>query len=208
VSQQWWAEQNLAGGTPLANFEQKLGTPNNFGAPGFPNITGIITPFNGTMFLYGLTQIIQNLDENLTKTVGRHQLRFGFRYRHERFKYLPDRAPDAVAFGAYATALENPASGANYSATANTGSGASTGCGSIASSGRSTRPRSTWRKSSAARRLQDLIDPSGVTGRGLPREERDLAAAVAARHLVSYDNLSALPSWPGSPAPASTSSTA
>jgi len=50
-------------------------------------------------------------------------------------------------------------------------------------------------KSSAARRLQDLIDPSGVTGRGLPREERDLAAAVAARHLVSYDNLSTLPSW-------------
>jgi len=50
-------------------------------------------------------------------------------------------------------------------------------------------------KSSAARRLQDLIDRSGVTGRGLPREERDLAAAVGARHLVSYDNLSTLPSW-------------
>ncbi|MGA7676446.1 MAG: hypothetical protein WCA78_15550 [Rhizomicrobium sp.] len=50
-------------------------------------------------------------------------------------------------------------------------------------------------KSSAARRLQDLVDPSGVTGRGLPREERDLAAAVAARHLVSFDNLSSLPTW-------------
>jgi hypothetical protein len=123
VSQQWWSEQNEAGGTPLVDFEQKLGTPNNFGAPGFPNITGIITPFNGTMFIYGLTQIIQNLDENLTKTVGRHQMRFGFRYRHERFGIRPDMNQDTIAFGAYATGLLNPSTISTnaYSATTSTG---------------------------------------------------------------------------------------
>jgi len=123
VSQQWWSEQNKAGGTPLVDFEQKMGVPNNFGAPGFPNISGIITPFNGTMFIYGLTQIVQNLDENLTKTLGRHQMRFGFRYRHERFGIRPDMNSDTIAFGAFATGLLNPSTISTnaYSATTSTG---------------------------------------------------------------------------------------
>jgi hypothetical protein len=88
VSQQWWSEQNEAGGTPLVDFEQKLGTPNNFGAPGFPNITGIITPFNGTMFIYGLTQIIQNLDEN--RHPARHEP------GHNRFWCLRNRPVEPI----------------------------------------------------------------------------------------------------------------
>ena len=36
ASQQWYQEQNFAGGTPGANFESQMGLPNNFGEGGFP----------------------------------------------------------------------------------------------------------------------------------------------------------------------------
>ena len=120
ASQQEFGEQNFAGGTPFANFEQQLGLPNNFGEPGFPIIQGIFSPFDGTQFQYGLTQIIDSLDENLTKTLGRHQLQFGGRFRHERFGSRPDQIKDSINFGAYATGLENPASN-TQAGTANTG---------------------------------------------------------------------------------------
>ena len=123
VSQQWWGEQNQAGGTPLVNFEKKMGLPNNFGEPGFPYFQSIFTPFNGTQFIYGLTQIISTIDENMTKTVGKHQMQFGGRYRHERIGSRPDMSKDSIGFGSYATALLNPSTIATnkYSATANTG---------------------------------------------------------------------------------------
>ncbi|HEX4031621.1 MAG TPA: carboxypeptidase-like regulatory domain-containing protein [Terracidiphilus sp.] len=121
LSQQWYTQRNFAGGSPLTNFEQKLGTPNNFGEVGFPSFSLPIGTFPGTQFIYGMSQIVTNLDENLTKTVGRHQMQFGGRYRHERFGTLPDESPDSIGFGAYATALEDPTSGTNYTATPNTG---------------------------------------------------------------------------------------
>jgi hypothetical protein len=124
VSQQWMNQFNGFGGDPyFTNYEQKLGLPNNFGEGGFPSINGTsaIQPISGTMTYYGESQILTSIDENLSKTAGRHQLTFGGRYRHERFGYLPDRAADTVAFADQATALENPASGANYTATPNTG---------------------------------------------------------------------------------------
>ena len=108
LSQQWWADRSIAGGTPLVNFEQQLGLPNNFGEAGFPNWTGIITPFNGTQWEFAMTQIISNLDENLVKTVGRHQMAFGGRYRHERIGSQPDQSQDTIAFGADATSLLDP----------------------------------------------------------------------------------------------------
>ncbi|HEX4029487.1 MAG TPA: carboxypeptidase-like regulatory domain-containing protein [Terracidiphilus sp.] len=122
VSQQWFGEHNYAGGTPFADFEAKLGLPNNFGEPGFPNFgSTLICPYGGTQFIYGLSQIVSNFDENLTKTIGHHQLQFGGRYRHERFGDLPDEASDSVGFGNYATGLEYPSSGTNYTPTPNTG---------------------------------------------------------------------------------------
>lgn len=121
LSQQWWGEQNTMGGTPNANFEQKMGLPNNFGEVGFPAISGGLYSFSGTMGAYGETQIISNLDENMTKMVGRHQMQFGGRYRHERFGILPSRNGDTISVGAETTGLENPSSGANYTATPNTG---------------------------------------------------------------------------------------
>jgi len=121
ISQQWFGEQNFAGGTPFANFEQKLGLPNNFGEPGFPYIENIFSPFDGTQFQYGMTQIIDNIDENLTKTLGKHQLLFGVRIRHERFGSRPDEIKDSIGFNGQDTALEDPTSGTNYSGTPNTG---------------------------------------------------------------------------------------
>jgi len=47
-------------------------------------------------------------------------------------------------------------------------------------------------KSGASRALQSLLDPSTLTGRALPREERDLFISAANRHLLAFDNLSGL----------------
>ncbi len=121
LSQQWFGQHNYAGGKPFTNYETMLGIPNNFGELGFPSIaSGAIMPYGGTQFQYGLSQIISNIDENLTKTVGRHQMQFGGRYRHERFGYY-GQTYDYVNFGNYATALVDPTTGTGFGATTNTG---------------------------------------------------------------------------------------
>jgi putative DNA primase/helicase len=48
-------------------------------------------------------------------------------------------------------------------------------------------------KSQTTRFLQGIIDPSTLTGRALPREERDLFASCAQRHVVALDNVSSVP---------------
>ncbi len=53
--------------------------------------------------------------------MGKHQLAFGARYRHERFGYLPDRGADTISFSNLATAEYDPTTGANYGAKPNTG---------------------------------------------------------------------------------------
>ena len=123
ASQNWFTEQNGAGGTPNANFEKQLGLPNNFGEPGFPYIESIISPLDGTQFQYGVSQIISNIDENLTKTLGKHQMQFGARFRHERFGSRPDEAKDSINFNGYATGLEDPTTTAsqNFSKLSNSG---------------------------------------------------------------------------------------
>ena len=125
ASQQWLEEHDFAAGSPFTDFEKELGLPNNFGEPGFPFIgngdTMLESALEGTMYDYGLSQIVTTLDENMTKNVGRHQIQFGGRYRHERFGDIPDASYDYVNFGALATGLENPSSETNYDATANTG---------------------------------------------------------------------------------------
>lgn len=121
-SMQWqrmYVEGNQAS---LANYEQQLGLPNNFGTIGFPAIgSNLIMPYGGSQWNYGMSQRISTLDENLNKIWGKHQFAFGARWRHEKFGYLSDRSPDQVSFTNLATALYDPASGANYAAKANTG---------------------------------------------------------------------------------------
>jgi hypothetical protein len=133
ISQQWFSQHNYAGGCPECNFEKQLGLPNNFGNLGFPQIGDNQIAngnggFNGTQYIYGLSQIIWNADENLTKTFGRHKLQFGGRYRLERFNDLPDQSADTVNFNGQGTALNNPNAtqisnpgAAAYNATPNTG---------------------------------------------------------------------------------------
>ncbi len=122
LSQQWMRMYVQGGGNTNADYESELGLPNNFGQSGFPNIgANLIMPYGGSQFNYGMSQIISTLDENLTKILGKHQLTFGGRYRHERFGYLSDRSADTIAFSNLATAEYDPTTGSNYGAKANTG---------------------------------------------------------------------------------------
>jgi len=123
LGMQWFMQYVGGGGNPNLNYEKMLGLPNNFGETGFPNTSGIMSILSTTQYQYKENQIITNLDENLTKTVGRHQMQFGGRYRHERFQYLPDQAADTVSFSNQTTGLEEPSTGANYGTYANTGNG-------------------------------------------------------------------------------------
>ena len=50
-------------------------------------------------------------------------------------------------------------------------------------------------KSTTARVLRALVDPSAVPIRGIPREERDLVAAARNGWVVCFDNLSGIPGW-------------
>jgi hypothetical protein len=126
ASQQWFYQYVGGGGAdanPDTNYESKFfGLPNNFGETGFPVIcSSCLMPFGGTQYQYYEDQIVFNYDEDLVKTVGKHQLHFGGRYRRERLSYLPSRQNDAATFDATGTSLENPTSGTAYTGTANTG---------------------------------------------------------------------------------------
>ena len=123
LSQSWYGEHNFAGGTPNADFESELGLPNNFGEPGFPEITGIFSEFGSTQFQYSVTTTTYNVDENLTKSLGKHQLQFGGRYRFEHIGSVPDEIKDAFQFSNYATSLLNPSTYSSSAATAYSDSG-------------------------------------------------------------------------------------
>jgi Carboxypeptidase regulatory-like domain len=125
ASQQWFYQFVGGGGYPKTNYEsQFFGLPNNFGETGFPVIcSSCLMPFGGDQYQYYENQIIFDYDENLTKTVGKHQLHFGGRYRRERLSYLPSRQNDSASFDATGTSLENTATSASggYSGLPNTG---------------------------------------------------------------------------------------
>jgi hypothetical protein len=113
-SQSWYGEHNLAGGSPFTDYEAEMGLPNNFGEFGFPYIEGSSTsnqlfqPMDGTQFQYSVTTTTYDLDENLTKIAGKHQLIFGGRYRFEHFGSRPDEIKDELQFDGEATGLLNP----------------------------------------------------------------------------------------------------
>jgi hypothetical protein len=122
LSRQWMRQYVQGAGDVNQNYEKTLGLPNNFGQSGFPNIgANLIMPYGGSQYNYGMSQRITNLDQNMTKIWGKHTTQFGARYRHEKFGYLPDRQADTIAFSGLATAVYDPATGANYGARANTG---------------------------------------------------------------------------------------
>jgi hypothetical protein len=122
LSQQWQRMYVQGNQVSLADYEAQLGLPNDFNQAGFPAIgSNLLMPYGGSQWYYGMSQILSTVDENMTKLWGKHQLAFGFRYRHERFGYLSDRSPDQVSYTNLATAIYDPSTGANYGAKANTG---------------------------------------------------------------------------------------
>ncbi|MGD0479090.1 MAG: carboxypeptidase-like regulatory domain-containing protein [Terracidiphilus sp.] len=125
ASQQWFSEKKLPGAsalTPTTDYESKLNLPNNFGEEGFPLINGMIFQLGSSQTNTAKeNQIISSIDENLTKTMGHHQMLFGGRYRHQRMAQYPQQSADTFNFGANPTALYNPSSGANYTAYTSTG---------------------------------------------------------------------------------------
>lgn len=100
IAQQWFRQYVGGGGNPNLNYDTMLGLPNNFGETGFPVINGLSTmSYGGTQYQYQENQIISQIDENLTKTLGKHQMQFGGRFRHERLYYLNSRNADTTSFG-------------------------------------------------------------------------------------------------------------
>ena len=110
LSQSWIGEHNYAGGTPNADFEQEMGLPNNFGEPGFPEITGNFSQFGGTQFpnLRSVTDTTYNADENhwpkLSEGTNCCSEAGTASSTSDR---SPTRSSDAFQFGNYATALLN-----------------------------------------------------------------------------------------------------
>ena len=124
VSGNWAAQPVTSTGDPKHDYESQLGLPNNFGEPGMPNFAGTVQAHNGNMFDYGINDNIWTFDENLTKTLSRHQLLFGGRYRHEFLHYQPDQSGESETSDALSTGLYQTSTGASYGATANTGDSA------------------------------------------------------------------------------------
>jgi hypothetical protein len=128
LSQQWYSEGKYAGAatlTPNVDYESMLGLPNNFGEKGFPLLGNGSLIFNlgsSQTNTARESQIVSTLDENLTKTLGHHQLLFGARFRHERMANLPNEYADTISLGPNPTAVYDPSSGANYTAFGSTGS--------------------------------------------------------------------------------------
>lgn len=122
LSMQWqrmYVEGNQAS---MKNYSAQFGLPDNFGQDGFPAIgANLFMPYGGSQWYYGMSQRITTLDQNFNKIWGKHQFAFGGRVRHEKFGYLSDRSPNQIAYTNQATAIYDPATGANFNPRANTG---------------------------------------------------------------------------------------
>jgi hypothetical protein len=112
-------------GTDHLNHADRLGMPNPFNETGLPNFSG--TGF-GMVYSYAdnkrnnITQVI-SVDQNFTKILGRHEMQFGGRFRHERLHVLPDQqqVQGSHSFSALGTALYDPGTGSAYGAVPRTG---------------------------------------------------------------------------------------
>ncbi len=146
LSQNWWRQYVGGGGNPNLDYDKMLALPNNFGETGFPVVNGLTTMnYGGTMYQYQENQIISEIDENLTKTIGKHQLQFGGRIRHDRFYYLNSRNADTDTFTTFTTGLEEPSTGASYGSFNGTGLGdASEYLGNVAAASVQLQDPPTW----------------------------------------------------------------
>lgn len=113
------------------NVADKLGLPNPFQETAFPQLTNVGFSMTYRPGINARNYLIRvyNVDENLTKVLGRHEMQFGGRFRHEMLNSLPDQQQvmDAHAFGSLATALYDSTSGNTLAALPPTRRGCPTG---------------------------------------------------------------------------------
>ncbi len=134
ISQNWETDKVYTGPSPNTNYSAQFGLPNPFNVLGYPAILGAGTGGGQNSLLeeYATadntrsqsTQILQ-VDENLTKIIGKHQLGFGGRFRRDHIDTVPDESPNGstVQFDGLGTGQLNTATVASgaYSAVTNTG---------------------------------------------------------------------------------------
>lgn len=141
----------------LTNFEAQLGLPNNFGALAMPNTSGTLYSLSASQRDWGSTEVILSLNEDLSKTIGKHQTFFGGRFGYEQMGVLPDRTADTVSFGSQATGIYDPSTGMAYGQKSDTGSAdASMFLGAASSYSTQLQPgRENWRAEQYAFYVQD-----------------------------------------------------
>ncbi len=116
-----WQKISDGGNTnPLTNYRTEWGLPSNFGPADF-GVTGLLANYQMNADSYESSSRIFNFDENVTKTLGRHQLYFGLRYRFEHMGVLPDQQSSFDSFNGMGTGLLNPSTGTTEGITPNTG---------------------------------------------------------------------------------------
>jgi hypothetical protein len=124
ISESWEFNSTNPGTASGTDYEKILGLPNNFGEVGFPALGDATLLNNLTTSQSGnakVSMLAFTADENLTKTINRNQLQFGFRFRHHRGDITPAGLADNITFGANPTGLYNTASTSSYTAVPNTG---------------------------------------------------------------------------------------
>jgi hypothetical protein len=109
------------------------GIPNLAQFLGMPNPLNNNPPFAATGGNFGMEYAPQParlsftdifvIDENLTRTHGRHEIQFGGRFHQEYLHAITDQSTDNVSFNTNATGLFDPSSGSAYSAVPQTGYG-------------------------------------------------------------------------------------
>jgi len=115
-------------GDPSRYYATELGLPNPNHQPGYPVINNIgvgagssnyFQPvnWNRTFYSYFI------LDDNFTKTKGRHELQFGIHLRYDQLTYMPQqqRTAGSVTFQTNATGLYDPTVPGRTTYTPNTG---------------------------------------------------------------------------------------
>ncbi|WP_455424180.1 hypothetical protein [Edaphobacter acidisoli] len=76
---------------------------------------------SATQRQWGSGEVILSVNEDLTKTMGRHQIMLGGRVGYEQVAVLPDRSADTESFNNYATGLYDPTTTTNYGVKTDTG---------------------------------------------------------------------------------------
>lgn len=159
------------------DFESQLGLPNNFGALSMPNTAGNLYLLSGTQRQWGDDEVILSLNEDLTKTLGRHQLTFGGRLGYEQMNVLPDRSADTVSFNSQATGIYDLSTGTQYGQRTDTGANdADLFLGAASAYSQYLQPgRENWRAEQYALYAQDdfhvgkkLTINAGLRWEGLP----------------------------------------